>query len=200
MHQHQFTLLVSIAILTTSLPTLAQQSGSTDQPAANQPVAQSQPTTTDLIGVGTTLLNNIFNPPSRSAEIAADAEVKKAKIAAEAEIAKEKLRLEANKTDKVTPLLTQWGVTRVNCSPGLVFINGLGNDTVCLQPSAALKSGSYTYDSTKQQLVRNNPNNSGSNNSAGNNNPNTSVSTSNNEQTTVRTVQSTKVRSSGQGF
>lgn len=196
MHQTKLTLLVLTTILATSLPTYAQQSGTTDQPVTNQLVAQlqSQSTTTDLIGAGATLLNNLFNPPSRSAEIAADAEVKKAKIAAEAEIAKEKLRIEASKTaDKASPVLAQWGVTRVNCAPGLVFINGISNDTVCIQPSAAMKAGYYTYDSSKQQLVRNNTDNST------NNNTNISAN-SNNDRQTLRTIQSNKVSNAEQGF
>ncbi len=192
MHQTKVILLIVTTILATSLPA----------------AAQSQPTSTDLIGVGTTLLNNLLNPPSRSAEIAADAEVKKAKIAAEAEITKEKLRIEASKSDKVTPLLTQWGVTRVNCAPGLVFINGIGDDTVCIQPMAAMKAGSYTYDSTKQQLIRNNGNTSATNNNVQTDRTTTNTNsvqtertiTNNNNGQTIRTTQSTKISTPRQGF
>ncbi len=107
------------------------------------------------MGVGTTILNSILNPPNRAAEINADVEIKKAKIAADAEIEKERLRIEANKTvDKVTPILNQWGVSRVNCTPNVVFINGIAPDTVCVQPNQALTPGYYSYDSEKRQLIR----------------------------------------------
>jgi hypothetical protein len=138
MHPTKLSLLaVFTTILATCLPTHAQQ----------QPV--------DLIGAGTTILNSIINPPHRTAEINADAEVKKAKIAADAEIEKEKLHIEANKTaDKVTPILTKWGVSRVNCTPDVVFINGISADTVCIRPNTAITSGYYSYDGEKQQLIR----------------------------------------------
>ena len=86
---------------------------------------------------------------------ASDAEVKKAKIAADADIAKEKLRIEASQnTDRVTPVLNQWGVARIGCAPGLVFINGLTTDTICIQPNQTIAAGYYDYDSAKQQLIK----------------------------------------------
>jgi hypothetical protein len=93
------------------------------------------------------------------AKKATDADAKKATDAdatkaADADDKKEKTQLEAKNADKVTPVLTKWGVSRVNCAPGLVFISGLGNDTVCIQPSPSMVAGAYTYDSAKQQLVR----------------------------------------------
>lgn len=136
---HLSLLAVCITILTTSLPASAQQS-----------VGE-----VNLIGVGVSILSNIFNPPTRSAEIAADAEVKKAKINAEMEIEKEKLRIAASKTtDSVTPMLKGWGVSQVSCAPGLVFINGVGANTVCVRPSTALAAGYYSYDKEKGQLLR----------------------------------------------
>lgn len=157
MHQTKLSLLTLIALLTANLPAHASLPSATrmeqQTPKANL-VAQAA-TTTDLIGIGATLINNWINPPSRSAEITADAEVKKAKIAADADIAKEKLRIEASKSeDRVTPVLEQWGVTRTNCAPDTVFINGITTDTICVQPNTSLISGYYTYDRTKQQLVR----------------------------------------------
>jgi hypothetical protein len=176
MHQTKLILILT-ALLTTSLPAYANQPSAArleaQIPKTNL-VAQTA-TTTDLIGVGATIINSWINPPSRSAEITADAEVKKAKIAADADIAKEKLRLEASKNaDRVTPVLEQWGVTRTNCAPDAVFINGITTDTICVQPSTSLTAGYYTYDRTKQQLVR----------------------TSNNVQT-VQNVQTTRVSTSG---
>jgi uncharacterized membrane protein YgaE (UPF0421/DUF939 family) len=140
MNRNHLSLLVAtIAILTASLPASAQQS----------------PGEVNLVGVGVSILSNIFNPPSRSAEIAADTEVKKAKIKAEMEIEKEKLRIAASaNTDSVTPILKGWGVDRVNCAPGLVFINGVGANTICVQPSTALAAGYYSYDKEKGRLLR----------------------------------------------
>ena len=161
MHQTKLSLLILTALLTTSLPAYANRDSAarleTQMPKTNL-VAQTA-TTTDLIGVGATLINNWINPPSRSAEITADAEVKKAKIAADADIAKEKLRIEASKSeDRVTPVLEKWGVARTNCASDTVFITGITTDTVCVQPNTSLTAGYYTYDRTKQQLVRTNNN------------------------------------------
>ena len=200
MRQLKLSLLTLTTILAISLPTYAQDQQSNTQ----QTTTVAQASSTDLIGVGASLINSLLNPPSRSAEINADAEVKKAKIAAEAEITKEKLRIEASKsTDRVTPVLNQWGVTRVACGPGLVFVNGITTDTVCIQPSNAMAAGYYTYDSAKQQLLRNNGtsvqtnNNNSANNSAptNNNTPTHSVTqTSNIERsnTNVQTIQNTQ--------
>jgi hypothetical protein len=150
MRQVKLSLLTLITILAASLPARAQEQSSTG-------TVITQATQTDLIGAGASIINSLINPPSRSAEIAADAEVKKAKIAADAEIAKEKLRIEASKsTDRVTPVLDSWGVSRIDCAPGAVFVNGIVTETVCVQPTSALTAGYYTYNSTKQQLVRTN--------------------------------------------
>ncbi len=139
MHQTKLSAILITTILATCLPVYAQE--------------QSQ--SIDLIGVGTTLLNSIINPPHRTAEINAEVEIKKAKIAAEAEIEKERMRIEANKTaDQVTPMLTQWGVSRVDCSPNVAFINGVSTDTICIQPNQAIKPGYYNYDREKGQLIR----------------------------------------------
>jgi hypothetical protein len=185
MRQLKLSLLILTTILATSLPTYAQDQSTTSTTQTNQTNSTAQTSSTDLIGVGASLLNSLINPPSRSAEINADAEVRKAKIAADAEIAKEKLRIEASKsTDRVTPVLNQWGVTRIACAPGLVFINGITTDTVCIQPSTAMAAGYYTYDSAKQQLVRTS---GGSQNAS-----NTNVQNIQNVQT-IRTVQTTKV-------
>jgi hypothetical protein len=136
MNRTKLSLLVAIVtVLATSLPASAQLSSGE----------------VNLIGIGASIVNSLINPPHRDAEIKAEAEVKKAKIAAEAEIAKEKLRLAA---DKVTPVLNQWGVSRVSCAPGLVFINGIDANTVCLQPSGTLAAGYYTYNNEKSQLIR----------------------------------------------
>jgi hypothetical protein len=142
-----------MTVVATSLPTYAQDS---QQQSQQQSSPQSP---VDLIGVGTSILNNIINPPHRATEINADAEVRKAKIAADAEVEKERLRIEASKTaDKVTPILSQWGVSRINCAPGLVFINGITTDTVCIQPTSSITAGYYSYDSDKRQLIRNSTN------------------------------------------
>jgi hypothetical protein len=145
MRHIKFTLITIATILATGLSSVDRAS------------AQATPGSIDIFGLGATIINGLINPPSRPAEILADTELKKAKIAAETEIAKEKMRLEATKnTDRVTPVLNQWGVARVACAQGLVFINGITTDTVCIQPSTAMASGYYTYDSAKQRLIRDN--------------------------------------------
>ncbi len=153
MHKTQLSLLI-VSIFLMAMPAAANQVRMA-KPAQPQPTLLAQLNSPDLITVGASLLNSLINPPSRSAQINADAEVKKAKIAADAEIAKEKLRIEASQnTDRVTPVLNQWGVARVSCAPGLVFINGITTDTVCIQPSTDMTPGYYSYDSARQQLVR----------------------------------------------
>jgi hypothetical protein len=221
MHQVKLSLLTFTAMLVASLSTYATQSTAAEQSSTSTSIAQTT-TSTDLLGAGATLINNWINPPTRSAEIAADAEIKKAKIAAEAEITKEKMRIEASKSeDKVTPLLSKWGVSRVSCAPGLVFVNGITTDTVCIQPSAAMTAGYYTYHNDKQQLVRNSTNNReiNTNNTARNSNNGSGLNTSNTVHNTtntseintnnrdgnsnlrsIRTVQSIKVSNQRQDF
>jgi hypothetical protein len=149
MRQIQLTLLTLTTIFAVSSPVFAQEQ---QFPGAIQ---FGQQNSVDLLGAGVSIINNLLNPPSRSAEIIANAEIKKAQIAADAEIAKEKLRIEASKSpDRVTPVLTQWGVSQVPCGAGAVFINGITTETVCIQPNNAIAAGYYTYDSTRQQLVR----------------------------------------------
>jgi hypothetical protein len=157
MHQIKLSLLIFTTLLTASWPACAYQLSSIQpqqQPTTSRMLI-ADVTSTDFISGGITLLNNLLNPPHRSAEINADTEIRKAKIAAEAEIAKERMRIEASKnTDRVTPVLNQWGVARTNCAPGLVFINGLTTDTVCIQPNQSIAAGYYDYDSAKQQLIK----------------------------------------------
>jgi hypothetical protein len=197
MRQIKFSLLVLTTVLATSLSIHADRVS-----------AQQAPPQVDLIGVGAQLLNGLLNPPSRTAEINGETEVKKAKIAADAEIEKEKLRIEASKTaDKVTPVLNQWNVARVPCGSGVVVIN-IGNDTVCTQPDAKTPAGYYTYDSAKQKLVRSGnsaPSGStahgssttqNSSNPSNNTNVQTTQTTQNNGQ--VKTTQTTRVTGSGQ--
>jgi hypothetical protein len=164
MRQVKFMLVLLTAILATSLPTYAADDSSSSSSSTSSSSSASTSTTSssisftssDILGAGLSIINNLLNPPSRSTQIKADAEVLKAKIVADAEVTKERLRLEAVKTtDRVTPILNQWGVAKINCAPGLVFVNGITTDTVCVQPNASMTPGYYTYDSTKQQLIRN---------------------------------------------
>jgi hypothetical protein len=157
MRHIKLSLLILLSLSTASWPAFAAQlSGSQQQqPTTTSRVLIADITSTDFISGGITLLNNLLNPPHRSAEINADTEIRKAKIAAEAEIAKERMRIEASRNmDRVTPVLNQWGVARTNCAPGLVFINGLTTDTVCIQPSQTIAAGYYDYDSARQQLIK----------------------------------------------
>jgi hypothetical protein len=113
--------------------------------------AYSQEVKLDLGSV----INNIFSPPHRTAEINARADVEKEKLRQQAEVEKAKIAAEATKnTDRVAPVLTQWGVNRVNCAPGLAFINGLSTDTVCITPTGSIAAGYYNYSPERQLLVR----------------------------------------------
>ncbi|WP_309739092.1 MULTISPECIES: hypothetical protein [unclassified Chamaesiphon] len=157
MYTRKLSLLVLSTLLIAGSPAYsATQPTANLNPTPNKTLLAQQDRAPDLITVGVSLINSLINPPSRSAQINADAEVKKAKIAADADIAKEKLRIEASQnTDRVAPVLNQWGVTRIACAPGLVFINGITTDTVCIQPSADINPGYYSYDSARKQLIRN---------------------------------------------
>ena len=183
MRQPKLSLLVLSTILAASLSTHTDRA-----------FAQNEPSTIDIIGVGATILNNWLNPPSRVAEIAADAEIKKAKIAADAEITKEKLRIDASRgVGASNPMLDKWGVSQVPCAPGLVFINGVTNDTICIQPSKAIVAGYYTYDTAKQRLVKNSQNQPNPSST-----PNSQPSPENVQ--TVQNTQTTRVSNPRGGF
>ena len=210
MHQAKLSLLVITAILATSLPAQAQPAGgegqSTDLIGAGVSLLKNlldPPSRKAELSADTELKKakiaaeaEITKEKMRiEATRAADAEAKKekaqleAKSTADADTKKEKTQLEAKNADKVTPVLTQWGVSRVNCAPGLVFISGLGNDTVCVQPSPSMGAGAYTYDNGKQQLVRT---------SGGTASTSSSTATSEkNDGETIQKVQSTKVSKNG---
>jgi hypothetical protein len=101
------------------------------------------------------VINNIFSPPHRTAEINARADVEKEKLRQQAEVEKAKIAAEATKnTDRVAPVLTQWGVNRVNCAPGVAFINGLSTDTVCINPTSTIQAGYYNYSPDRKLLVQ----------------------------------------------
>jgi hypothetical protein len=144
MHWNKLSLLICATVLSTL---------SIGRPASAQ-VLQSGDV--NLIGIGASLLNNILYPPYRGTEIQAEAEVRKAKIAAEMELERERMRIAAAQAaDKVAPILDRWGVNRISCAPGLVFINGIDANTVCIQPTVAIAPGYYTYDRDRQILLRN---------------------------------------------
>ena len=141
MNRNKLSLLLAIlTILSTGLPASAQLG----------------PGEVNLIGIGVNLLTNILNPPHRAAEINAEVELKKAKMAADVDIEREKLRIEAT-ADRVSPVLNKWGVARVGCTPGVVFINGLdpNANTVCVQPNQVMTPGYYTYNNEHGVLSRN---------------------------------------------
>jgi hypothetical protein len=115
------------------------------------PAAYSQEVRLDLGSV----INNIFSPPHRTAEINAKAEIEKERLRQQAEVEKAKIAAEATKNiDRVAPVLTKWGVNRVNCAPGVAFINGLSTDTVCINPTGSIAAGYYNYSPDRQLLVR----------------------------------------------
>jgi hypothetical protein len=140
MNCNKLSLLVAIVtILSTGLPASAELA----------------PGDINLIGIGVGFLNNLINPPHRAAEINAEVELRKAKMAADIDIEREKLRIAAT-ADKVSPILTKWGVARTNCAPGLVFINGIdaNANTVCVQPNPTITPGYYTYNHAQGLLFR----------------------------------------------
>ncbi len=101
------------------------------------------------------VINGIFSPPHRQTEINANAGIEKEKLRLNGEIEKAKIAAEANKNvDRVAPILTKWGVSRVNCAPGTVFINGLSAGTVCINPTVSIPAGYYSYNPDRQLLVR----------------------------------------------
>jgi hypothetical protein len=209
MRQIKFSLLVLTTVLATSL------SIHTDRASAQQ-----APPQVDLVGAGVSIINSLLHPPTDPAKAAADADVRKAEIAARNALEMKKLDLEANKnTDTLTPVLNKWGVARIPCGSGVVTIN-IGADTVCIQPTASTPAGYYTFDSTKQKLVRsgstaqsgstakNSPaqNSSTAQNSTvqnsstaqSNTNVQTVQTTQSNNGSRVKTTQTTRVSGSGQ--
>jgi len=50
-------------------------------------------------------------------------------------------------------LLAEWGWTKVACYPGAVFIMGMSDDAICVNPSAAIVGGQYQYDRASNQLI-----------------------------------------------
>ena len=56
-------------------------------------------------------------------------------------------------TDPTAQMLAKWGWTRIGCSPGAVFITGMGADTVCVNPTSGVAGGRYTYDRATNQLT-----------------------------------------------
>ncbi len=140
MNRNKLSLLLAIVtILSTGLPASAQLG----------------PGEVNLIGIGVNFLTNLINPPHRTAEINADVEMRKAKMAADIDMEREKLRIAAT-ADRVSPVLSKWGVTRVDCAPELVFITGIdpNANTVCIQPNQTFTPGYYTYNQQQGVLSR----------------------------------------------
>jgi hypothetical protein len=133
MKYYSTTLLVLMSILTIGSP------------------AYSQEVRFDIGSV----INGIFSPPHRMAEIKAKADIEQERLRQQADIEQARITAEANKNvDRVSPILTQWGVYRVNCAPGVAFINGLSVDTICINPTGSILAGYYSYSPDRQLLVR----------------------------------------------
>jgi hypothetical protein len=133
MKYYSTTLLVFLSILTIVAP------------------AHSQEVRLDLGSV----LNGIFSPPHRAAEIKAKADIEQERLRQQADIEQARITAEASKNvDRVSPILTQWGVYQVNCAPGVAFINGLSVDTICINPTGSILAGYYSYSPDRQLLVR----------------------------------------------
>jgi hypothetical protein len=127
--------------------------------------------TTTAIQAGSQILGGLINPPSRREEAQANAQVEIARLHEETERQKlelERLRLQTQQPNKNNVLITndsiididQWltqrGLTKTACLPGVVFIVGLSRDTVCINPTSQVPSGVYQYDSTIGVLIRRN--------------------------------------------
>lgn len=164
------TLLGSLLLLTIVAPAHAQVNSSEQNtppvynpPSSNQPVYnQNQDSNSpnfNLGGVVSGVITDILSPRHRGAEIDAHARIEMEKIKQQGETDRARIAAEANKNvDRVAPILTQWGVSRVSCTPGGVFINGLSGDTVCVNPTAPIPAGHYNYSPERQALVRINTN------------------------------------------
>jgi hypothetical protein len=103
----------------------------------------------------TSVITTILSPPHRTTEITAHADIEKERLRQQADVEKAKIAAEAARNiDRVSPILARWGVTRVACAPGAVFINGLNIDTVCINPINAIAAGYYNYSPERNLLVR----------------------------------------------
>ena len=121
-------------------------------------------TTNTVVNQTGQLLGSIINPPSRSAQI--NARVERERIAADLErnrmqiqlererIEQERLLASAN-SDPIAQTLAAWGWSRISCETNLpiVAISGLANEAVCVQPTATMPAGNYSFDATANRLV-----------------------------------------------
>jgi hypothetical protein len=125
--------LISVISLTTSYPACAQE------------------IRIDISNIITTILS----PPHRMTEITAHADIEKERLRQQADVEKAKIAAEATRNiDRVSPILARWGVNRVACTPGSVFINGLSIDTVCINPINAVTAGYYNYSPEQNPSIR----------------------------------------------
>ncbi|MEM7556859.1 MAG: hypothetical protein AAF378_22750 [Cyanobacteria bacterium P01_A01_bin.84] len=58
----------------------------------------------------------------------------------------------SGENDSATEKLAKWGWTKIPCKPELVFIYGLAEDTICIEPNETVSVGQYQYDSNTHQL------------------------------------------------
>jgi hypothetical protein len=142
----------------------------TNQTTENIVYTQGKTTiTTTAIEAGTQIIKGIINPPSREEEAQANAQVEIARLHEETErqrLELERLRLErempfnktvSNTNDTIINIdqwLSERGLTKTACLPGVVFIIGLSSDTVCINPTSQIFSGVYEYDSTIGILIQ----------------------------------------------
>jgi hypothetical protein len=102
----------------------------------------------------TSVINTILSPPHRTTEITAHADIEKERLRQQADVEKARIAAEAARNiDRVSPILARWGATRVACVPGVVFINGLNADTVCINPINVIAAGYYNYIPERNLLV-----------------------------------------------
>lgn len=60
----------------------------------------------------------------------------------------------SSSSDVASNLLQSWGWSRVDCKPGAVFISGIEQTPVCVNPNSSLRAGNFRYDSAEENLIR----------------------------------------------
>jgi hypothetical protein len=151
------------AVQTANINAQTQQLNSNNQLSATRSTNNTS-TTNTLLTQSATLLGSLINPPSRSAQIQARTEQQR--IAAETERERMRIQLERERmeqerllatapTDPIAQLLAQWGWSRIACNSGIpvIAISGMANEAVCVQPTAYVPAGNYSFNPATNQLV-----------------------------------------------
>jgi len=59
----------------------------------------------------------------------------------------------AQSVDSINEILTKWNWVKVDCTSNVVSIIGLGDETVCINPTSEIPAGQYQYNLTAHQLT-----------------------------------------------